>query len=555
MDLGYTQRATNYALNVTLGAIPACVEVRQACQRFLNIPEGYHLDIERAEVPCRFIEQLCHVKGRWASNNEKLILSDWQIFIVVNIFGMVNTATGRRKYRVVYIKVPRKNGKSTLMAAIGLYMLCADGETGGEVYCGATSQKQAWEVFKPALMMVKKDQELRDHFGVEALASNLNVIATNSKFEPVTGKPGDGPSPSCAIVDEYHEHLDSDQFDAFDTGQGAREEPLLIVITTAGDNIGGPCYDLEDSARKIVSGVMSDETFFALIYGIDPKDKWDSVESQIKANPNYGISCDVEYLAGKLNTAKQRSSQRGIYKTKHLNQWVGARDAYFDSEMWNAAGDVTLDMNDFIGRRCVLSLDLASKVDPAALIITFPPTDDDPVWTHFCKFYIPEAKADDEANKDFRGWVDEGFMTSTPGNVIDFDFIKEDVETICKVHDVTDIPYDPFQATQFSVEMVAKGIPMVEYGATVRNFSEPMKEVDANIRKRAVRHDGNKVMNWMIGNVVARLDAKDNVFPRKNKPNQLIDGPVALIMAVGRCIAGDEEDAPSVYETRGVITF
>lgn len=555
MSSEYVARANKYAINVVIGLTPACAEARAACQRYLAMPDGYHIDEERADQPCRFIENLKHVKGKWAKAGEFIRLSDWQVFVLVNIFGIIQTSTGKRKYRRIYIKVPRKNGKSTLVAGIGLFMLCADGEAGAEVYCGAGSMAQAWEVFGPARNMALADPDLREYFGVEVNARNMNVLETYSKFEPVIGNPGDGASPSCAIVDEFHEHKEPNQYETFDTGQGARDEPLLIVITTAGDNIGGPCYDLEDEARKVVTGVNTDESLFALIYGVDPDDEWDSVESLIKANPNYGISVGADYLIGKLNTAKQRSSQRGVYQTKHLNKWVGARDAYFDVEAWRAAGDPSLNMDDFKGRPCRIALDLASKVDPATMQITFPPTDDDPNWYHFSKFYIPEAKADDEANKDYRGWVDAGLMTATPGDVIDFDFIEEDLLTICREHEYIDVAFDPFQATWFSVKMMGHGIRMVEYGATVRNFSEPMKEVDANIRKGIVKHDGNKVMTWMIGNVVATLDAKDNVFPRKNKNEQKIDGPVALIMTIGRCIADNEAEHISVYEERGVLSF
>lgn len=551
----FVKRATAYAVRVVLGEIPACIEQRAACQNFLSLSDEYYIDDERATAPCEFIEGLHHVKGKWGKARQRFLLADWQIFIVVNMFGVITTATGKRRFRRSYIKVPRKNGKSPFMAGIGLYMLCADGEEGAEVLCGAASQKQAWEVFKPARQMVSKNADLREYFGVEALASNIHVAETGSKFEPVIGKPGDGASPSCAIVDEFHEHLTSDQYDTFDTGQGAREEPILPVITTAGDNIGGPCYDLEDEARKVVMGLIDEPDLFVMIFGIDPGDPWDTEEALRKANPNFDVSVSRDYLLSKLNTAKQRSAQQGIYKTKHLNVWVGARDAYFDLESWIAAGDISLKIEDFIGRPCRIALDLASKNDVAAMEITFPPIDDDPMWTHFSKFYIPEAKANDPAFKDYRAWVDAGWMTATPGNVIDFDFIEDDLDALCKMLDVVDVAFDAYQATWFSVKMMAKGVNMVEYQQGTLAMSEPMKEVDGNIRDGKVRHDGNPVMTWMIGNVVAKPDRRENVLPTKNKVEQKIDGPVALIMTVGRCIADSETPPKSVYEDRGVLTF
>lgn len=560
--MDYVARATAYAVNVVIGAIPACFEARAACQRYLSPHSEYYLDHDAAHHACHFLEQLPHVKGRWSKNHELLVLSDWQIFSTVNLFGFKHCVAGLRKYRRAYIKMPRKNGKSTWAAGIGLYMLCADNEDGGEIYCGAVTEKQAWEVFGPARKMALKDKELQEYFSITINAKNLSITETFSKFEPVIGSPGDGASPSCAIVDEYHEHKSPDQYDTFDTGMGSREQPLMLVITTAGDNIGGPCYDLEDEARQVVFGTVQDETLFSLIYGVDPHDEWDDPLSLIKANPNYNISVSAEYLLAKLNTAKQRSAKRGIFKTKHLNMWVGARDAYFEADKWRSLGNPDLNMDDFKHRECRLAIDLATKVDPAALIIGFLPVieknekgKDEIVepWAVFSKFYIPEAKADDEANKDYRAWVDAGHMVATPGTVIDFDFIGEDVIELNKNFDVLDVSFDPFQATMFSTTMMKVGISMVEYGATVRNFSEPMKDLDGTIREGDIIHDGNPVMNWMVGNVTAREDAKNNVFPRKNLIIQKIDGPVALIMIFGRCIADIEQDETSVYETHGVI--
>lgn len=549
----YITKMNAYIRKVISGKILSCNEHRQACQRHLNDlkKKKFKFDKAAASRVCEFIELMPHVKGKWSKDNKKLELESWQIFIVCSIFGWKDK-DGFRRYRNVYIKVPRKNGKSTLMAGIGNYMFVADGEEGAEVYSGATSEKQAWEVFGPARQMIDKTPELKDHFGVIVNAKNLNVVGSMSKFEPVVGDPGDGPSPSCAITDEYHEHKTSNLYDTMLTGMGAREQPLNLVITTAGDNIAGPCYDLEDAAKKCLSGAVPNEELFAIIFGIDEDDDWDSVEALIKANPNYGVSVSAKFLQARLNDAKSRASRRGIYKTKHLNVWVNARAAFFDVEAWQAGGDVNLSMEDYKGRKCFVALDLASKIDIAAKIIIFPPEDEYKDWGIFVKFYLPEVTAEDPENEHYEKWVDDGWIITTPGNVLDFDIIQEDLEDFCKEYNPVDVAYDPFQATQMATQMVKKGVEMIEYGATVRNFSEPMKELDAIILKRLVRHEGNPAMAWMMSNVVAKLDAKENVFPRKNKVEQKIDGPVGLIMAVGRCMVENEEDGESVYETKGI---
>ncbi len=551
----YIKRMNAYVRKVVSGKLPACNEHRQACQRHLNDIKAkkFKFDKKASDRACEFIEMLPHVKGKWSREKETLKMGDWQLFIVCSIFGW-KRKDGTRRFREVYVKVPRKNGKSTLVAGIGVYMFVADNEESAEVYSGATTEKQAWEVFGPAREMIKRTPELQEHYGVQVNARNMNMPVSMAKFEPVIGDPGDGSNPSCAITDEYHEHKTSALYDTMLTGMGSREQPLQIVITTAGDNIAGPCYDLEDAAKKCLSGAVKKEDLFAIIFGIDPDDEWDTIKALKKANPNYGVSVKADFLKARLNDAKARTSRRGIYKTKHLNVWVSARAAYFDLEAWQASA-YDIKIEDYLGRKCYVALDLASKVDVAARLFLFPPDDDNQDWGIFPRFYIPEDKIEDPENQMYAAWADEGWIETTPGNVIDFDIIEEELEEDCKKYNPVDVAYDPFQATQMATQMTKMGIEMVEYGATVRNFSEPMKNLDALILKRLIKHDGNPCMAWMMSNVVAREDAKENVFPRKNKPEQKIDGGVALIMAIGRSMVEEEGNKESIYNTQGITVI
>lgn len=423
---------------------------------------------------------------------------------------------------------------SALAATIGLYMLSADAEHGAEVYSGATTEKQAWEVFRPAKIMAEKQQDFCDWYGVNVNASAIVVEENGSRFEAVVGKPGDGASPSCAIIDEYHEHKTDELLDTMETGMGAREQPLLLMITTAGDNVSGPCYQMQLDAQKMLEGVTDDDMTFALIYGIDAGDKWDDIEAAKKANPNFGVSVGEDFIFARLADAKNNARKQSTYQTKHLNRWVGARNAFFNVERWKECGDNSLSFADFHGKKCYIGLDLASKVDIAALEILFPVGDND--YVRFGRYYLPETAVESGANPHYAGWMRDGWLTITDGEIIDFRRIMDDILDISSVCEVAEVAYDPHQATMLVTALMNEGVPVVEMRPTVLNFSEPMKIVEGLIRARKLRHNDDPVMTWMVSNVVATTDAKDNVYPRKERDENKIDGVVALLMAMGRAM-------------------
>ena len=416
-------------------------------------------------------------------------------------------------------------------------MLCADREFGAEVYSGATTEKQAWEVFRPAKLMLQRTPEALEYFDVEVNASNMNIQAEGSKFEPIVGDPGDGSSPHCAIVDEYHEHKDDRQLDTLETGMGAREQPLLLMITTAGDNIAGPCYAMQLDAYRILEGTFTDDQTFSMIYGIDEGDDWTTEESLRKANPNFGISVSKEFLLNQLNRAKNVPRKQSTYKTKHLNIWVGSRDAFFNVQSWSCLADPTLTLDQFRGKRAWLGMDLSSRVDIAALEILIDPDDGGPL-VHFGKHYLPERTV--EEVEHYKGWMIEDRLTVTEGEIIDFDEIKQDILDLIGELEIVELGYDPFQATKLVTELMDEGVPVAEMRPTVLNFSEPMKELDALIRSKQIKHDGDPVFTWMLGNVQAKKDKKDNVYPTKAVDDAKIDGPVGLLMALNLAMQSDE---------------
>ena len=553
----YSQSALTYAYNVANGHRPGCKEERQACQRFiddLQHLEGYHYDVAKAESACKFIEQMPHTKGKWAAQKKKLVIEGWQRFIVCNLLGWVDKQ-GNRRFRKAYLKIPRKNGKSALAAAIGHYMFTKDGEFGAEVYSGATTEKQAWEVFGPARLMALRTDEYTNHFGIEVNAKNLNILENGSKFEPLIGKPGDGASPSCAIVDEYHEHATDDFVETMETGMGAREQPLMLIITTAGNNIGAPCFDMESECKKMLNGVFEDDRIFAMMFGIDEGDDWTDPAILEKANPNFGVSVGAEFLIAQQKEAVRNASKQNAFKRKHLNQWVGAKTAWMNMETFKKCADETLDINNFIGKDCIIPVDLASKIDIVATLKVFNEEIEGKThYTVFSRFYIPEEEAFNVKNHHYQGWINDGFLTVTDGNEIDFNEIEEDLRGDLEKYNANEITYDPWRATQLAQSLQSDGANIIEFRNTVANMSPAMYELEAAISAGRFHYDGNPVLTWMMSNVVAKIDAKDNIYPRKEKQENKIDGVVALIMAIGRSISFDEVDE-NPYEKRGVRTL
>lgn len=560
--------AKRYARDVVDGRILAGKSIRLQCRRFLDeLKESkrkdfpFRFDHDKASRICRFIELLPHSKGKWARSKETLRLEPWQIWVLACTFGWLRKRDGLRRFRVLFVVVPRKNGKSALSAGVGLYMFCADNEFGAEVYSGATNEKQAWEVFGPARLMAMRTPALLRKFGVEVNARNLMRVADSSKFETIIGDPGDGQSPSCSIHDEYHEHDDDRQVDTMQTGMGARDQPLQVLITTAGDNLAGPCYASIQEERDKLAGIghnggppLEDETFFAE-YTIDEGDDWKSEAALRKANPNMGVSVSADFLLARQRDAIATPRKAGVFKTKHLDLWVAAKSAYFDIEAWRkcarpeieAQADRAILLDMLAGRRCIAGLDLASKVDIAALELLFPPigsqaTIDDPYY-RLGWYFLPEETVLNVPS--YQGWDAQGLLSVTPGNIIDYDEILEKLRDIRGRFQLEQVAYDPHQATYLATTAMKDGFPMLEYRQIVLNMSEPMKELDALSRAGTIAHGGCPVMEWQVNNVVAQLDKKDNVYPNKPRAEAKIDNPVALIMALGTAMTKEEEAVPT----------
>jgi phage terminase large subunit-like protein len=560
MVMQYATVARRYAEAVVAGEIAACRWVKLACQRqlddlarFKGKAAAYQFNpklrdregrvFHPADNLCAFIERLPHVKGPLAG--ERIKLEPWQVFILTAVFGWVKPE-GTRRFRRSYIEVPRGNAKSTLSSAVALYMLAADGEGGAEVYSLATTRDQARIVFGDAQMMARKSLGFRSRFGVEVGAHNLHVLATGSKFEALSaeGSTLDGLNIHFGCVDELHAHKTRTVYDVVETGTGKRDNSLLWVITTAGSNRAGICYEIRTFVNRLLEGLFEDDSQFGIIYGLDDADDWTSEEALIKANPNWGISVRPEVLLPLQAKAMQMPSAINNFKTKHLNEWVNADTAWMDMRAWEACADPDLSEDDFLGEPCYIGVDLASKVDIAVKAKVF--ARDGKVYA-FLNYYLPESAVEDGRNSQYSGWARRGLLTVTPGNVTDFDQIEAELVSDASRFQIVEVPFDPFQATQLSAHMLAEGLPMVEMRPTVLNFSEPMKQLEALVLQRRLVHNGDPILSWMISNVVCHRDAKDNIYPRKEREENKIDGVVALIMALGRMMT--QVDAPPVIDS------
>lgn len=554
----YEEIANKYASDVVSGLIPVANLTKLACQRHLDdlarskkdpeYPFEFNPVLERdgkqyrpGSRVCAFIEKLKHTKGAWRGRN--IHLEPWQIFCICVPFGWISKDNGFRRFTEIYLEIPRKNGKSIIAAAIGLYMLLYDGEGGAEVYSGAASQKQAREVFAPAWLMCKGDDELRDHFGVQVWGKKPDngqlTLEDYSKFEMLIGNPPDGSSPSCALVDEYHEHPDDRLFDTMETGMGARAQPMLIVTTTAGTDISSPCYDKRlqiESILKKDEGKEND-SIFGIIYTIDDDDKWDDIENWKKANPNYGVSVFKHYLEKKLKGAIQRASKQNITRCKHLNQWMNAGTAFFNMLEVEKCVDYYLKIDDFKGKMCWVGLDIASKKDLAAVCAIFKENNggkDHYYW--FAWAFLPEKALEGEKAAHYQKWKEEGWLETCGEARLNFDIIEEKIKWLAKEFEVKEVPHDPWNAAQMAGHLLEEKIQMVEVPQTVTHFTEPTKEMDALISDQKIHFPDNPILKWCLSNVVVKPDKKDNVFPHKERPEQKIDVAIAGIMALGRAM-------------------
>lgn len=549
--MDYVDKAERYIKKVITGKIDACLFVRQACTRQVNDLKKkktkkfpYIFDKKKANRVCQFIENLSHVKGVKAG--EPVHLEDWQCFILTTVFGWVKE-DGSRRFTQTYIEVPRGNGKSTLCSGIALYMECADGEQGAEVYSFATTREQAGIVFGDALAMARGNKDFKNYFGVTCLNHSVIVLGTNSKFMAKSSDAGtlDGLNTHCGIIDELHAHKTRHVYDVVISSIGKRAQPLVFCITTAGFYLHGICMERRKTTAKVLAGAVSIDSLFGIIYTIDEDDDWKTEKAVIKANPNWGVSVNPDIMRGELANALVNTSAQKNYLTKHLDVWVNSDSAWLDMAKYNACIDTSFTPEDFAGKPCIYGVDLASKLDLSAVIKLFWKKNQDDGLIHYyvwADFFLPSDTVKNSGNTSYYGWVEDGHLRTTDGAITDIGQIEQFIIEDYKKFDTLSVAYDPMQATQMAQGLLQDGAPMVELYQNLKNLSEPMKTLQALMYSGRLHVLNNPVLHWNAANVVAHTDAKENIFPRKEKPEDKIDGIVALIMAFNQAIFLDVEN-------------
>lgn len=569
----YVKVAQKYADDVLAGKIPACKWVKAACQRqkddlarWKKKGSPYVFDKAKAEKVCRFIENLTHIKGPLAGT--KIKLGAWQVFILTTAFGWVTTA-GTRRFRRVYIEVPRGNGKSAISSGVGLYMLLADGEGGAECYSLATTRQQARIVFGDAQSMARANKGLLAHFGATVTAHNIHVLKTASKFEALSaeGSTLDGLNTHIGIIDELHAHKTRAVYDVVETSIGKRTQSMLWVITTSGTDRAGVCYEVRGFVSQILNDTLiqhdglgykvegssaQDDSQFGIIYSIDDGDDWTSEAALIKANPNWGVSVMPEILIPLQQKAVQMPSAANNFLTKHLDVWVNASVAWMDMRAWDKCADTSLSLDDFEGEECHIGLDLATRNDICAKVRLFSRNVDGKQHFYvFGDYYLPESAVADGRNSQYSGWVRSGHLIETPGEVTDYDVVAASIRDDAARFRVKEIGFDEWNASHLANTLIEEGLTMVAMRQGARTLSEPMKRLEELVLEGRLHHDGNPALTWMISNTLAKRDEADNIKPIKERYENKIDAVVALIMALGRAMA-EIDTGPSVYETRGI---
>jgi phage terminase large subunit-like protein len=572
--------AEQYARDAARGKIVVSKWVKLAAKRHLDdlkngSERGIRFDVEDAQRILDFFSLLRHSKGEWAG--QKITLEPWQQFILWCVFGWkrdrsdrwiekmpdgrVQDTRGMRRFSTMYLEVARKNGKSTLAAGIALYMMLADREGGAEVYAAATKKDQALITFSEAERMVSQSPALKKR--VRNYKNNLHIPGTACKFEPLGADSDslDGLNSHCAVVDELHAHKHSGVWDKLRTSTGARRQPLMVAITTAGNDRSSFCYEMHTKATQILSGKASlddGDTTFCIIYSLDERDDWQLEKNWVKANPNLGVSKYWNYIRKEASDARLMPTALNSFKQLDLNIWVQSAVAWLPVEHWQeCAGEIdALDLEEHLaGRECYAGLDLASVSDLAAFVMDFPPLDETDRHWILCRFWVPEETIKKRSMSEgikYDTWVEQGYIEATPGNVIDYKYILAQIEADSKQFKLLEIAYDRFGAANIAQTLQDDmDITVVQMGQGFLSMSAPMKELERMTKGHAMYHGDNPVLNWNADNVVAALDPAGNIKPDKKRSKEKIDGITALIMAIARGMNKTPEQK-SVYETRGI---
>lgn len=492
---------------------------------------------ERADRVVRFISQLRHPKGKWAGQSFDLL--PWQEQFVRPLFGTVRQ-DGTRQYRTCYVEVPRKSGKSHIAAALGLYMLFADGEAGGEVYVAAGDRDQAGVVFGIAAEMVRTSPHLRT--ACKVIDYSKRIVVTKGPCEgsflraiPADAAGSHGFNASAVIMDETHVQPNRDLWDVLTTSTGSRSEPLILSISTAGFDRNSICWELHEYSRQVAEGILEDESWLPVLYGAPEDADWRDPATWKMANPSYGVTVAPEYFEQQVRHATASPTYENSFRRLHLNQWTQSESRFIPMRDWDACAGILAESS-LMGRTCYAGVDLASKTDLSAMALVFPPDEEDGKYDVLMRFWVPENRLEERQSRDrvpYRHWTQSGLMFATEGDVIDFAFIEREIQKCSLKFRLPQLAVDRlFNAEYLAQRIDDTGIEVERKGMGFLDMSFPTKELLGLVLQGRIRHGGHAILRWMADNLMVETDAAGNVKPSKAKSTQRIDGMVALVLAL-----------------------
>ena len=513
-------------------------------------------DKKKADRAVTFIENLCHTKGKWAGTPFWLL--PWQEQLIRDIFGIVKP-DGNRQFRTAFVEICKKVGKSELAAAVALYLLYADNEPSAEVYGAAADRQQASIVFDVAKQMVEMSPALMKRSKLMGATKRIVNYSNAGYYQVLSAEVGGkhGFSVSGLVFDEIHTQPNRQLYDVLTKGSSdARQNPLHFIITTAGNDRHSIAYELHTKAVDILEGRRVDPTFYPVVYGLKDDEDWEDEENWYKVNPSLGYTVDIERLRDAYREAKQNPADEITFKWLRCNMWVSSTVAWIPDAIY-MRGNESIEAASLEGRDCYAGLDLSSTGDITALVLIFPPRDEHEKYVLLPYFWIPEETIPRRVKANsvpYDIWEKQGYIMSTEGNVIHYDFIEKFIIYLSEKYHILEIAVDRWNATQMIQNLEGEGFTIVPFGQGFSSMSAPTKEFYRLLMEGRIIHGGNPVLRWMAGNVVIDTDPAGNIKVTKAKSKEKIDGIVAAIMALDRCIR-QEGQSGSVYDERGLLVF
>ncbi|NQN91096.1 terminase large subunit [Streptococcus suis] len=515
-----------------------------------------HYDKVKADRAVTFINNLSHTKGKWAGKRFDLL--PWQEQIVRDLFGIVKE-DGNRQFLTAYIEIPKKNGKSELAAAIALYLLYADNEASAEVYGAACDRNQASIVFDVAKQMVQMSRPLEKRSKIMGATKRIVNYSNAGFYQVLSAETGTkhGLNVSGLVFDEIHAQPNRHLYDVLTKGSGdAREQPLFFIITTAGTDRNSICYELHTKALDILNGRKKDTSFYPVVYGLSDEDDWNDEANWRRANPSLGYTIGIDRVREAYQQALDNPAEENVFKQLRLNMWTSSSVAWIPEHVY-AKGNDPIQYENLKGRSCYAGLDLSSTSDITAFVLVFPPRFEEENYIVLPYFWLPEDTLELRCRRDhvlYDVWERQGYIKTTEGNVVHYGFIEKFIEDLSEIYHIKEIAYDRWNATQMVQNLEEMGLTLVPFGQGYKDMSPPSKELYKLMMEGKIQHGGHPVLKWMGQNVVMRQDPAGNIKPDKEKSVEKIDGIVALIMGLDRCIR-HQTDEGSVYDERGILSF